>query len=192
MKTKSLSIFLLSASLFMTAPAWANSYGLSVSGGYSPDEDVSFFRGAVKVSPEWKWFEEGDWYLGLHFDLGFIFLNSDSDVVNVTGAPDSLEAISLTPMFRIQRTPYANTISPFIQAAVGASFFSEDTLQNSEPIGLDFGGTFQFEDILSAGLQFGRQQQFEFAINYFHYSNLGFYDLNDGIDIYSATFAYWF
>jgi len=113
-------------------------------------------------------------------------------VVNVTGAPDSLEAISLTPVFRFQRKPYANKVSPFFQGAVGASFFSEDTLQNNEPIGLDFGGSFQFEDMLSAGIQFGERQQFEFAVNYFHYSNLGFYDLNDGIDIYSATLAYWF
>lgn len=192
MKTKFLTILLLAASICMTAPALANLYGVSVSGGYSPDDDVSFFRGAVKISPDWKWFEEGDWYLGLHFDLGFIFLNSDSDVVNVTGAPDSLEAISLTPVFRFQRNPYANTVSPFLQGAVGASFFSEDTLQSSEPTGIDFGGTFQFEDILSAGIQFGEQQQFEFAANYFHYSNLSFYDKNDGIDIYSATFAYWF
>jgi len=192
LKTKCLTLFFLAASICMTAPALANQYGVSLSGGYSPAEDVSFFRGAVKVSPNWKWFEERDWYLGLHFDLGFIFLNSNSDVVNVTDAPDSLEAISLTPVFRIQRTPYSNTVSPFLQAAVGASFFSEETLQNSEPIGLDFGGTFQFEDILSAGVQFGQQQQFELAINYFHYSNLNFYDQNDGIDIYSATFAYWF
>ncbi len=189
---KFFTLFFLAASICTTGPALANSYGLSASGGYSPDDDLSFFRGAVKISPEWKWFAEKDWYLGLHFDLGLIFLNSNSDVVNVTGAADSLEAVSLTPVFRIQRAPYNNTLSPFFQGAVGASFFSEDTLQNSEPNGVDFGGAFQFEDILSAGIQFGRQQQFEFAVNYFHYSNLGFYDHNDGIDIFSATFAYWF
>ena len=91
-----------------------------------------------------------------------------------------------------QFDPYSNSIAPFIEAAVGAAFFSEDTLQNSEPIGLDFGGTFQFEDMLSIGARFGESQQFEASINYLHYSNLGFYDKNDGIDIASATLTFWF
>ncbi len=178
--------------LTCSASQAATRFGLGVTGGYSPAEEVQFFRGAVKIAPGWTWFDQHDWRLGLHFDLGFIFMNSDSDVVNVTGAADDLQAISITPVWRIQRVPYANTIAPFIEGAVGASLFSEDTLQNDQPIGLQLGGTFQFEDMLGIGIKFGENQQFEISANYFHYSNLGFYDDNDGIDIWSGTFSVWF
>lgn len=191
MKVNALSALLFLILTCTTTQAYAIS-GLSVGAGYSEADDISFFRGAIKIAPGWKWFEEHDWQLGLHFDVGLILLNSDSDVVNITGAPDNLQAISLTPVFRIQRVPYANSIVPFVELAVGASLFSEDTLQNSEPVGLALGGTFQFEDMFSIGLKFGKNQQFELSANYFHYSNFGFYDDNDGIDIYSGTFAYWF
>lgn len=191
MKVKALSVFFI-VLLACSATQAATRYGVGVTGGYSEAEEVQFFRGAVKIAPGWTWFDEYDWHLGLHFDLGLIVLNSDSDVVNVTGSADDLVAVSLTPVWRIQRKPYANGIIPFIEGAVGASLFSEDTLQNDQPIGLQLGGTFQFEDTLAIGLKFGENQQFEISANYYHYSNFGFYDDNDGIDIWSGTFAIWF
>ncbi len=191
MKVKVLSAFFIILLTCSVAHA-ATQFGLGVTGGYSEAEEVQFFRGAVKLAPGWTWFDEYDWQLGLHFDLGFIFMNSDSDVVNTTGAADDLQAVSLTPVWRIQRKPFANGIVPFIEGAVGASLFSEDTLQNDQPTGLLLGGTFQFEDMVSIGLKFGKYQQFELSANYFHYSNLNFYDDNDGIDIWSGTFAFWF
>lgn len=191
MKAKVLSAILGVLLIFQVSSAFAR-LGFSVAGGYSSEEEVQFFRGAFKIAPGWTWFDEGDWSLGLHFDLGFIYLNSDSDVVNITDAPDNLQAFSITPVWRIQRVPYESTIAPFLELAVGASFFTEDTLQNEQPIGLDFGGSFQFEDMISLGFKFGANQQFEVSANYFHYSNLDFYDANDGIDIFSGTFGFWF
>lgn len=191
MKAKLFSVVLCCLIVGTSAQAFGRA-GLSVAGGYNESEEISFFRGAIKLAPGWTWFEGNIWQVGLHFDLGFILMNNESDVVNTNGAADDLQAISLTPVFRLQRVPYENTVAPFIEGAVGVSLFSEDTLQSDQPIGLNFGGAFQFEDILSLGVRFGRQQQFELSANYFHYSNLGFYDENDGIDIFSVTFGVWF
>lgn len=191
MKKFTCVVFFVSVLTLSAVPAMSFD-GLGLSGGYSSSEEVSFFRGAIKFDPEWKFFDQQSWFVSIHFDLGLIFMNSHSDTINTTGAPDSLGAISFTPVFRLQRAPYANTIAPFFEAAVGAAFFSEDQLQNPEPIGLELGGTFQFEDMLSVGCKFGENQQFEASVNYLHYSNFGFYDKNDGIDITSATLTVWF
>jgi hypothetical protein len=183
-----LFLFILSC----TATPVAAIDGLSFSGGYDNGDEASFFRGAVKIAPEWKWFEEGDWYLGMHFDFGLIYIDSNADVVGIVDFPDSLFGISMTPVFRLQRAPFSNSISPFFEIAVGASLLSEDKLRNSEIDGIDLGGNFQFEDLFSIGLKFGELQQYEISLNYFHYSNAGIYDHNDGLNFASATFGVWF
>lgn len=191
MRAKLLSILSLLTLTCATTPAVAFDKGVSISGGYDFKDEITFVRGAIKASPQWRWLTEGNWYVDMHVDLGFIYLESDADY-STTNFPDSLEAISLTPLFRLQRIPYDNGISPFFEAGVGASYFSEDTLQNGDPDGTELGGHFLFEDILSAGLRFGGSQQYELSLNYFHYSNAGIYDNNDGLNVFAATFGFWF
>ena len=128
-------------------------------------------------------FDEGDWFVKPHFELGIFLFDSRLAIVNISGDPSHLLGAAITPVFRLQRIPYTNNIAPVFEAAIGASFFSNSTLHGSEPERIDFGDTFQFENFVSVGLKFGCQQQYEISIRYFHYSNLFVYDSNDGINI---------
>ncbi len=175
----------------LTPPSFAFD-GLSLGLGHSSSDKVNFYRATIKINTDVKWFDEGDWFIKPHFDLSIFYLDSRSSIINTTGDPSHLLGSSITPVFRLQRIPYGKNITPFFEAGVGGSLFSSSTLQGSESTGVDFGGTFQFENFLSAGFRFGGQQQYEIAINYFHYSNLFLYDSNDGINFTTVTMAIWF
>ncbi|MCW9052520.1 MAG: acyloxyacyl hydrolase [Motiliproteus sp.] len=181
-----LAVLALSAAAF-AAPAQAVD-GFTVNVG-SSDDDINFYRVGARFDWDQKWFEEGNWFLGGRFELGLTYLDSDSDVVNTTGAEDSAYGISFTPVLRYQRKPYSNGVAPFVEAGIGLAYLSEDKLENESSTGTDLGGNIQFEDIISVGVMFGEQQRYELSANYFHYSNAGLEEPNDGIDIYSVTFS---
>ncbi len=192
MKTQIVRFFVLLILICTTSPHASLASGIDGLGlnlGQSRDDKVNFYRIGITFDIDQKWLEEGDWYLGSYFDIGFIVFDSRSAIVNTTGAPSHLLAAAITPVFRLQRIPYANRVAPFFDAAIGASYFSNTTLQGSEPSGIDFGGHFQFEIILSGGLYFGDQQQYETHLSYFHYSNFEFGDSNDGINITSLSMS---
>ncbi|MEH6814610.1 MAG: acyloxyacyl hydrolase, partial [Motiliproteus sp.] len=148
MKFKPLMAALALSATAFTAPVQAVD-GFTISVG-SSDDDVDFYRVAARLDWDKKWFDQGDWSLGGHYELGLTHMDSDSSVTNTTGAADNLQGISILPVFRYQRNPYSNGIAPFVEAGIGLAYLTEDQIQNDTARGTDLGGNFQFEDKISA------------------------------------------
>ena len=90
----------------------------------------------------------------------------------------SLDATSLTltPMFRLNFGASVAGVTPFLEAGIGAAYFTETDLGDQ-----DLGSKFQFEDRLGAGVRFASGS--EVGVRYYHYSNAGIKQPNDGIDM---------
>lgn len=123
--------------------------------------------------------------IGAQFEFGRTLWQSDGGGVQLDGYWDagvtrwsSLDATSLTltPMFRLSFGANDSGVTPFIEGGIGASYFTETDLGDQ-----DLGGKFQFEDRLGAGLRFATGS--EVGVRYYHYSNAGIKQPNDGIDM---------
>ncbi|SDR70818.1 lipid A 3-O-deacylase [Halopseudomonas litoralis] len=123
--------------------------------------------------------------IGAQFEFGRTLWQSQSGGVQLDGYWDagvtrwsSLDATSLTftPMFRLSFGASDAGVTPFLEGGIGASYFTETDLGDQ-----DMGGKFQFEDRLGAGLMFAGGS--EVGVRYYHYSNAGIKQPNDGIDM---------
>ena len=94
-------------------------------------------------------------------------------------------SLTLTPMFRLNFATSVAGVTPFLEGGIGAAYFTETDLDDQ-----DLGSKFQFEDRLGAGLRFASGS--EVGVRYYHYSNAGIKQPNDGIDMaalyYRQTF----
>lgn len=165
---------------------------LSVDWGRDSGDEVDLFRAGLRVDTPYQWFESGNWKLGLALELGLMHLESYSTISNDFSRPSDLQAVSFTPVFRLQRTPMPGGAIPYFEAAIGAAFFSEQKMRSSQKKRINFGSTFQFEDIVAAGICFGSEHQYDLSIKFIHYSNFDTGDNNDGIDFTSISFRYHF
>ncbi|MFA5677404.1 MAG: acyloxyacyl hydrolase [Pseudomonas sp.] len=123
--------------------------------------------------------------IGAQFEFGRTLWQSDGGGAQLDGYWDagvtrwsSLDATSLTltPMFRLSFGASDGGVTPFVEAGIGASYFTETDLGDQ-----DLGGKFQFEDRIGAGLRFNTGS--EVGVRYYHYSNAGIKQPNDGIDM---------
>ena len=85
-------------------------------------------------------------------------------------------SLSLTPMFRLSFGARVAGATPFLEGGIGASYFTETDLDDQ-----DLGSKFQLEDRLGAGVRFPSGS--EVGVRYYHYSNAGIKQPNDGIDM---------
>ncbi len=123
--------------------------------------------------------------IGAQFEFGRTLWQSDSGGVLLNGYWDAgvtrwsgLDAtsVTLTPMFRLNFGASEGGVMPFLEAGIGAAYFTETNLDSQ-----DLGSKFQFEDRLGAGLRFASGS--EVGVRYYHYSNAGIKQPNDGIDM---------
>lgn len=123
--------------------------------------------------------------IGAQFEFGRTLWQSDGGGVQLDGYWDAgvtrwsgLDATSLTltPMFRLSFGTRIGGLTPFVEGGIGASYFTETELDDR-----DLGSKFQFEDRLGAGLRFATGS--EVGVRYYHYSNAGIKNPNDGIDM---------
>lgn len=122
---------------------------------------------------------------GLEWGFGKPIWQSDAGAVVLGGYWDAgltywdgIDAlsISLAPMFQLNFPRAMNEVTPFIEAGIGAALFSKTELAP----GADIGSAFQFEDRLGLGMRFASGS--EVGIRYYHYSNAGLKEPNQGID----------
>src|SRR5690554_3915278 len=123
--------------------------------------------------------------IGAQFEFGRTLWQSAGGGAQLDGYWDagvtrwsSLDATSLTltPMFRLSFGASDGGVTPFLEAGIGASYFTETELGDQ-----DLGGKLQFEDRLGAGLRLASGS--EVGVRYYHYSNAGIKQPNDGIDM---------
>ncbi len=122
---------------------------------------------------------------GMQFDFGKPIWQSDGGAMELGGYWDAgltywdgIDAFSatLTPMFQLNFPRAMNTVTPFVEAGIGAALFSKTDLAP----GADIGSTFQFEDRIGLGMRFASGS--ELGVRYYHYSNASIKQPNQGID----------
>ena len=123
--------------------------------------------------------------ISAQFEFGRTLWQSAGGGVNLNGYWDAgvthwsgLEATSLTltPMFRLNFATTEGGMTPFVEAGIGASYFTKTELDST-----DLGSKFQFEDRVGAGLRFNGGS--EIGVRYFHYSNAGIKKPNNGMEM---------
>lgn len=148
-----------------SSSAWALD-GLTFEVG-NTNESTDAYRIAAQfdfASPLWR-SDGGAVALGGYWDAGFTHWSAlDTD------------SISLTPMFRLDFGPDNGGVTPFLEAGIGAAVFTETNLDDRR----DIGSNFQFEDRIGAGLRFASGS--EVGLRYYHYSNAGIEQPNQGIN----------
>jgi Lipid A 3-O-deacylase (PagL) len=104
-------------------------------------------------------------------------------------APRSGKSLLLggvSPVLRIGS--HGQNLNPFLDAGVGVSIGSRDTLLNR-----DFGSNFFFSPTAGAGVKFGRSAGgLSLFVRWLHHSNAGFFPPNEGIDSLYALLGYRF
>ncbi|MGB3597062.1 MAG: acyloxyacyl hydrolase [Pseudomonas neustonica] len=165
MRKQSLLLGSMLSVMAFSSSAWALD-GLTFEVGQTNESTQTYRVGAQFdfTNPLWR-SDGGAVALGGYWDAGLTHwsgLGSDS--------------ISLTPMFRLDFGPDNGGVTPFLEAGIGASVFSEPDLGDER----DLGSNFQFEDRLGAGVRFASGS--ELGLRYYHYSNAGLDESNPGIN----------
>jgi lipid A 3-O-deacylase len=102
-------------------------------------------------------------------------------------SPDSIFALGISPVFVYEFTPWASGHQFYIDGGIGVALLSDTRIGTR-----DLGSTFQFEDQIGVGVRLGQNRQHDLNVRYLHYSNGGFSDPNDGIDILLLSYTHWF
>lgn len=147
----------------------------------SGEEGVTRVGAALQWDWEKRWFEEGNWFLSGYWELSMSYWDGDSgDTGN-----DSLTEIGVTPVFRLQKYPSPDSMTPYFELGIGAHLLSDSDIGDKE-----MSTNFQFGDHLAFGATFGEKQQFDISYRFQHYSNAGIESPNPGINFHLLRFGY--
>ncbi|KAA0692380.1 acyloxyacyl hydrolase [Halopseudomonas laoshanensis] len=165
MKKSSLWVMAGLCAALLTQPAFA-ARGFTLELGQSSESDPTY-RAGMQFDfgkPIWQ-SDGGAMELGGYWDAGLTYW-------------DGIDAFSATlaPMFQLNFPRAMNTVTPFVEAGIGAALFSKTDLAP----GADIGSTFQFEDRIGLGMRFASGS--ELGVRYYHYSNASIKQPNQGID----------
>ena len=151
----------------LAAPAAHAVDGVALELGRGND-DTNLWRGAL------QWNGRDDWLrptsslrLRSYWDLSY----------GQWRAPDNLtiKDLGLTPVFRLQG---ANSVSPYLEAAIGFHLVSNNEVTPDRQLGIHF----QFGSHLGAGLRFGPGGKYDLSLRLQHLSNAGIASPNNGIN----------
>mgnify|MGYP001828738922 FL=1 len=164
----------LSAGLVFSATSQASLFdAVTLSAGSSDDFDTPL-RIGLRGDTEYRWFESGTGYLSTYYELAVSrFADSDNPAT----------AISLSPVLTYNFKT-AGKLEPFVEFGIGLAWVSEKSVGLRET-----GSHFQFEDRVGAGFRSGPH---DWTLRYIHYSNAGFEEPNDGLDLLMINYGYRF
>jgi lipid A 3-O-deacylase len=163
------------ALFYVTNPIKADRMVFTAGGG----EQVKVAR----IGAQWDWHENLLTLFG--YQLGSYV---QFDISRWQSTADSTQAganntIGLTPVFRFTRR--FGSVTSYIDTGIGAYLFSNNRINDS-----NFGGNFQFGDMLGVGFQFGARRQWGLGYKYQHHSNNGIKLPNNGINFHFLTLTY--
>jgi len=160
---------------YVTNPIKADRMVFSAGGG----EDVSVAR----IGAQWDWHHNlldlFGYQLGSYVQLDLSRWQSTLDSTQA-GANNT---VGVTPVFRFTRR--FENVTSYVDTGVGAYLFSSDRVNNTQ-----FGGNFQFGDMLGTGVFFGGRRQWGVGYKYQHHSNNGIELPNQGINFHFLTLTY--
>lgn len=148
------------------------------------DDDTRMARAFLTWDWGVRWLPFGEWHVGGYWELEGGYWDGDQD----RGGSSHLWEIGFTPMFRLERSPYAAlNVAPFVEAGIGAHLLSENRIS-----GRDLSTTFQFGDAVGLGVRLGKAQRIELGYRFQHLSNGSIRGDNDGINFHILRVAYRF
>ena len=164
----------LSAGLLFSATSQASLFdAVTLSAGWSDDFDVPL-RIGLRGDTDYRWFESGTGYLSTYYELA---------LSRFTDSNNPATGISLSPVLTYHFKT-AGKLEPFVELGIGLTWVSEKI------VGLqDLGSHFQFEDRIGAGFRSGAH---DWTLRYIHYSNAGYEEPNDGLDLVMLNYGYRF
>lgn len=162
----------VAALLVASAPATLRAAEVMLAPGIT-SEDTS--TASVGLAFEWdkRWFESETGHLGGYWSVAYTWWEA--------GRFDSDEhALSVSPVFVYRFN--ADGWQPFIEAGVGAAWFSDDRVGDRE-----LGSRAHFEDRFALGVQMSSRDALRLRV--IHYSNAGLEDPNQGINSWSLVYS---
>lgn len=175
-KTMKRTVMMLLCLVIFTGSAMAQDSGYGLSLGYGQSKDnIDIYR--VGLMKKWnvQWLENSTGYVDGYFELSYNHWDYSGKQIN---------GIALSPVFVYAFNPSGNDWYPYIEGGVGVAYIDDYHIKDR-----DLSSNLQFEDRIGAGL---RYNNFDLNFRYLHYSNAGFKDPNDGIDIWIGTLAWFF
>ena len=160
---------------YVTNPIKADRMVFSGGGG----ENVNVAR----LGAQWDWHQDlldlFGYRLGsyVQFDLSRWQSTKDSTQVGANNT------VGLTPVFRFTRR--FGSVTSYVDTGVGVYLFSSNRINDTQ-----FGGNFQFGDMLGAGVFFGPRRQWGLGYKFQHHSNNGIKLPNQGINFHFLTLTY--
>lgn len=98
---------------------------------------------------------------------------------------------SASPVLRVSgSSPFKGEIWPFFDFGIGASYQTEEDIEQRHPSGINMGGHWQFELRSMVGLGFGQEQSVAISYGWIHYSNAHLYSINEGMDFHTLQMSY--
>ncbi|MEW6595279.1 MAG: acyloxyacyl hydrolase [Thermodesulfobacteriota bacterium] len=153
-------------------PAHAADMGASLGLGQS-DGGVNIYRVGLQRDFGVKWLESSAGHLGGYFEGSAAYWEEGSEDNTV---------FAITPVFtyafNLQGHP---AIHPYLEAGIGAAYVSKKIID-----GNDLSSHFQFEDRLGVGVNC---RGHKVAAQFFHYSNGGIKNPNDGMNIWLLSYT---
>jgi lipid A 3-O-deacylase len=164
----------LAATLLFPAASHASLFdAVTLSAGWSDDFDTPF-RIGLRGDTDYRWFDSGTGYLSAYYELALSrFTDSERPATSISLSP------VLTYNFRT-----SGKLEPFVELGIGLTWISENKVGSR-----DLGSRFQFEDRIGAGFRTGDH---DWTLRYIHYSNAGFEEPNDGLDLVMLNYGYRF
>ena len=157
----------------LATPASAADMGVSFGLGQS-EGGVDIYHLGLQRDFGVKWLESSVGHFGGYFEGSAAYWEEGSEDNTV---------FAVTPVFtytfNLQGQP---AVHPYVEAGIGASYVSKKIID-----GRDLSSHFQFEDRLGIGMNY---RGHKVAAQFFHYSNAGIKEPNDGIDIWLLSYTY--
>ncbi len=172
---RALRTSLLMSILLIANNTYAFIDGIRLGYGHGRPANLNGLR--LAVQKHWPvWFESSLINLSGLWELNFAYWYTDGDINKQHRRLYNLAIAAVLRLLLHKRFFYP--IQPYIEASVGPAILSSRFLAHR-----DLGSKFAFQNLLGGGILFGADQQYDFSIDYLHYSNAGISSPNDGIDV---------
>jgi lipid A 3-O-deacylase len=152
----------------------AGGWGVSLGYGQSSDS-IDIYRAGLLRQWGVTWLDSNIGHVDGYFELSYNRWEYGDDEVN---------AVALSPVFQYVFHVNSAAWYPYIEGGIGVAYLDDYTINNR-----DLSSNLMFEDRIGVGI---RIKNIDLSFRYMHYSNAGFKEPNDGIDILIGTLAWYF
>ncbi|WP_299490106.1 acyloxyacyl hydrolase [uncultured Shewanella sp.] len=100
---------------------------------------------------------------------------------------NDITTLSLSPVLQLFFFDNSALFKPYIELGIGIAYLSNKYLYDDTLKQRNLSSYWQFEDRMSIGVKI---KQYDINLRFLHYSNAGFQNPNDGMDMIQLTFTF--